>query len=59
MDTHLEPGRRQNLAYVRDMLKQLKVVSGARRGTALALLMDMAVLEAEKEITEERTASKK
>ncbi|MCB8837084.1 hypothetical protein [Aurantimonas sp. VKM B-3413] len=43
--------RRKNLQYVRDMLEQLKVVSGAREGSMLGYLMDMARLEAEHQLT--------
>ena len=50
--------RRNNLIYVRDMLRQLTVVSGAREGSVLACLMDMARLETESEIAAEAPPSK-
>lgn len=42
--------RRENLQYVHDMLEQLKAISGAPRGSVLAILLDMARLEAETEM---------
>lgn len=51
--------RRENLQYVRDMLEQLKVVSGAREGSILGYLMDMARLETEQQIGSSAETSKK
>ena len=41
---------RANLQYVRDMLEQLRVVSGAPEGSVLGYLMEMARLEAERQL---------
>ena len=41
---------RETLEYIRDMLDQLKIVSGLRKGDLLLYLLDMARLEAEKRI---------
>jgi len=38
---------RANLEYVRDMIEQLKVVSGAEKGAILLYFLDMAKLETE------------
>ncbi|MEX6507897.1 hypothetical protein [Jiella sp. M17.18] len=51
------PERQKNLQYVRDMLEQLKVVSGAREGSMLFYLMDMARLETEHQLERLKAAS--
>ncbi|MCE7028232.1 hypothetical protein [Jiella avicenniae] len=38
---------RANLEYVRDMIEQLKVVSGVEKGAILLYFLDMAKLETE------------
>lgn len=48
---------RANLEYVRDMLEQLKVVSGAKSGAMLIYLLDLAKLEAEERIARLRERS--
>ena len=40
---------RANLEYVRDMIEQLKVVSGAEKGAILLYFLDMAKAKAETE----------
>jgi hypothetical protein len=42
---------RANLEYVRDMIEQLKVVSGAEKGAILLYFLDMAKAETEAWIT--------
>ena len=42
---------RANLEYVRDMIEQLKVVSGAEKGAILLYFLDMAKAETESRIT--------
>ncbi|WP_167591610.1 hypothetical protein [Jiella endophytica] len=48
---------RANLEYVRDMLEQLKVVSGAKSGAMLIYFLDLAKLEAEERIARLRERS--
>jgi hypothetical protein len=45
---------RANLQYVRDMLEQLRMVSGAPEGSVLSYLMEMARLEADRQIAAAR-----
>ncbi|RFC66412.1 hypothetical protein DYI37_02930 [Fulvimarina endophytica] len=49
MDGQKEDGC-AGLRYVRDMLPQLKAITGLPQGTMLPYLLDMARLEAENEI---------
>ncbi|UIJ73639.1 hypothetical protein [Aurantimonas sp. HBX-1] len=49
---------RANLQYVRDMLEQLRVVSGAPDGSILAYLMEMARLEADRQLSARGKRSK-
>ncbi|HEX2020155.1 MAG TPA: hypothetical protein VGO17_14565 [Aurantimonas sp.] len=52
------PDSRANLRYVRDMLEQLRAVSGAPEGSVLSYLMEMARLEADRQIAARGKRSK-